>query len=99
MNFANFRQFFGPIDACSNRLLLLELIFKRNPKAFSLNAIVNVRRRLRRRRHEIIFWNISETIRASDFKIYLKVALGSLYIPTGNDVINYIRSAANRTNV
>ena len=39
--------------------------FKRNAKAFSLNAIVDVRRRLRRR-HEM-FFNISETFRASDF--------------------------------
>ena len=45
------------------------------------------------------FFNISETIRASLFKIYQKVALDSLYISTGNDVINYFRSEANRTNV
>ena len=32
------------------------------------------------------FFNISETIRASDFKIYCKVALDSLYISTENDV-------------
>ena len=47
-----------------------------------------------------LFGNISsETIRASDFKNYRKVALNSLYISTGNDVINYLRSEANRTNV
>ena len=43
------------------------------------------------------FFNISETI--SDFKIYHKVALDSLCISTGNDVINYFRSVTNRTNV
>ena len=51
------------------------------------------------RRHEMIFFNISKTIRDSDFKIYHKVVLDSLFIRTGNDVINYFRSAANRTNV
>jgi len=65
--------------------------------AFALSAIVDVRRRLRR--HEMIFFNISETIRASDFKIYHNVALDSLYISTGNDVTSYFRSAANQTNV
>ena len=70
--------------------------FKRNAKAFSLNAIVDVRLR----RHEMIFFlNISETIRMSDFKIYHKVALDGLYISTGNDITNYFRSEANRTNV
>ena len=64
--------------------------------AFSLNAIVDVRLRPR---HEMIFFNISETIRASDFKIYHKIALDSLYISTGKDVINYFHSEANRTNV
>ena len=59
-------------------------IFKRNGKALWLNAIVDVRRR---RRHEMIFFNISETITASDFKINHEVALDSLYISTGNDVI------------
>ena len=37
--------------------------------AFSLNAIVDVRH-LRHRRHEMIFLNISETIRDSDLKLY-----------------------------
>ena len=46
----------------------------------SQNVIVDVRRHLRRP-HEMIF-NILETIRASDFKIYHKVALDSLYIST-----------------
>ena len=64
-------------------------------KAFSLNVILDVCLR----RHEMIFGNILETIRASDFKISHKVALRSLYISTGNDVINYFRSGANRTNV
>ena len=40
------------------------------------------------------FMNISETIRASDFDIYHRVTLDSLNILTGNDVINYFRSAA-----
>ena len=72
-------------------------LFKRNANAFSLNAIVDV---LRRRRHEMNFFlNILETIRDSDFKIYDRVAHYSLYISTGNDVINYFRSEANRTNV
>ena len=75
-------------------LYLENFSFKRNAKAFSLNAIVDGRRR-----HEMTFWNISETIRAIDFKIYHKVALHSLYISIGNDVINYFRSAANHTNV
>ena len=68
----------------------------RNAQAFSLNSIVDVR--LRRRRHEMIF-NISETIVASDDKIYHKVALDSLDIWIGNDVINYFRSEANSSNV
>ena len=72
-------------------------LFTRNTKAFSLNAVVDVRLR----RHEMIFGgNISETMRASDFKIYLKVALDSiLYSSIGNNVINYVRSEENRTNV
>ena len=75
-------------------------IFKRSAKAISLDAIVDVRLRRRlRRRHEMIFFNISETVRVSDFTIYHKVALESLYISTGNDFINYFQSAANRTNV
>ena len=75
-------------------------VLKRSAKAFSLNAIADVRRRRRiRRRHEIICWNISETVRASDLKIYHMVAHDSLYIFTGNDVINYFRSAGNCTNV
>ena len=45
-------------------------IFKRNEKAFPLNAIVDVRHR-----HEMFFGNISKTIRASEFKIYHNVAL------------------------
>ena len=45
------------------------------------------------------FEYLSETIKASDFRIYHKVALDILYILTGNDVINYFWSAANRTNV
>ena len=39
--------------------------FKRNANAFWLNAVVDVRHR----RHEMIFWNISETTKASNFKI------------------------------
>ena len=45
------------------------------------------------------FENISETVRASDIKIYRNVALNSLYISTRNDVMNYFRSEATRTNV
>ena len=41
-------------------------------------------------------WNISETIRDSDFKIFHKVALDSLYISTENDIINYFRPETNR---
>ena len=44
---------------------------------------------------KLFLGNISETIRASDFKIYQKVALDSLYILMGNDVINYFRLEAN----
>ena len=47
----------------------------------------------------VFCWNISESNRASNFKIYYKVAHDSLYILIGNDVIIYFRSAANRTNV
>ena len=57
------------------------------------------RRRSRLRRHEMIFLNISETIGVIDFKSYHKVVLDGIYISTGNDVISYFRSAANRTNV
>ena len=52
------------------------------------NAIVDVRIRCLGR-HEMIFWNISETIRANDFKIYSNVAPDSLYPSTGNDVTIY----------
>ena len=45
------------------------------------------------------FFNISETIRASDFKIYHKVARDSLYISTGNYIINFFWLEAYRTNV
>ena len=38
-----------------------------------------------------LFLNISETIRTNDFKIYYSEALGSLYISTRNEAINYIR--------
>ena len=78
-----------------------DTIIKRNANAFSLNAVVNVRlrlgrRRRRRRRHGMIFFIISKLL---DFKINRKVALDSLYISAGNDVINYFRSVANRINV
>ena len=69
---------------------LISSIIKRNAKAFALNAIVDVRRRLRRR-HQVIFFSISKTIRVSDFKLYNKVALDSIYISTGNDVIHYFQ--------
>ena len=66
-----------------------------------LSCIVDVRLRRLRRREMVkgFFFNISETTRTSNFKIYRKVALDSLYILTGNDVISYFRSAANRINV
>ena len=41
----------------------VDRFFKRNAKAFSLNAIVDVRRRRLRRRHEMIFlisWKLLE---------------------------------------
>jgi len=47
----------------------------------------------------MIFLDISEIIRDSDFKIYHHLTLDSLYISTGNDITSYFRSAANRTNV
>ena len=67
--------------------------------SFSLNAIVDVRLRPLRRHEMIFFSNISETVRDSDFKINDRLDHDSLYISTGNEVINYFRSAANRTNV
>ena len=66
-------------------------VFNRNANAFSPNAIVDAR--LRRRRHEMIFfWNISETIRAS-------LALDSLYISAGNELTSCFRTAEIRINV
>ena len=59
------------------------------------NAIIDVRLR----RHEMIFFCISETSRVCNIKIYHDMALDSLYIWTGNDVITYFWSAASRTNV
>ena len=47
----------------------------------------------------MIIFNISETTRASNFKMYRNVSLDSLYISTGNDVTIYFRQAANHTNV
>ena len=73
-----------------------ESIIKWNANTFSLNAIVDVRRR---RRHDMIFLYISESTRASDFKFCRNVAADSLYISTGNDVMSYFQSAVNRTNV
>ena len=70
------------------------MIFKQNAKAFSLYAVVDVRRR-----HEMIYFNISETTRASNFKFYPNVALDSLYISTGNDIIIYFQSASNHISV
>ena len=72
-------------------------IFKRNANAFSHNAIVDVRLR---RRHEMIFCGIFRKLfQLATSKIYHRVVLDSLYISTGNDVTNYFRSEANRTNV
>ena len=79
--------------------LLNFVLFTQNEKAFSLNAIVDVcRRHLCRRHHEIIF-NILEAPKAINCKIYHNVALYSLYISTGNDVIINFQSAANSINV
>ena len=61
------------------------IFVKRNANTFSLNAIVDVRCRAAAVT-KWFFFNISETIRDSDFKIYDRVALDSLYILTGNDV-------------
>ena len=47
----------------------------------------------------MIFFNISENTTAINLKVYRNLALDSLYISTGNDVITFLRSAANRTNV
>ena len=69
-------------------LHMLQTVFKRNARAVSPNAIVDVRRR-RLRRHEMIFLNFSETTIFSNFKIYRNVAKDSFYIATGNDTINY----------
>ena len=71
-----------------------KIAFKWNANAFSLNAIVDVRRR----RHEI-FWNVSETTKASNFKIQQSIALDILYILTRNDVTSCFLSAENRLNV
>ena len=55
--------------------------------SFSHNATGDIRLR------EIIFGgNISETTRASNFKLYHRVALDSLYISTRNDIIICFRS-------
>ena len=63
-------------------LSFCHLIFKRNPNSFSLrpNAIVDVCLRRRLGRQEMSFFNISESVRASYFEIYHKVAIaiGSL---------------------
>ena len=68
-------------------------VFKRNENALSLNAIVDLRR------HEITFWNISQTIRASNLNIRLNVPHDRVDISTGNYVTIFFRSAENRTNV
>ena len=44
------------------------------------------------------FWYILKTAGASNLRIYYNIALDSLYISTGDDVIIYFRSAANRIN-
>ena len=62
---------------------------------FSLDAIVDVRRR----RHEMTFFNISEFTIVCNFNIHQNVALDSLYILTGNDVTSYFRLAAHRISV
>ena len=73
----------------------LSIVIMRNARtSVSHNAIVDVRRRRRE-----IFFSMSENTMASNFKIYRNVALDSLYISTGNDVIIYFQSAPNRINV
>ena len=47
----------------------------------------------------LICFNISETTRASNFKIYHNVAHDGLYISAGNNVTIVFRSTANRTKV
>ena len=76
------------------------LIFTRNANAISLNAIVlssmsdaTAATSASAVVTKSLFWNISETVRASDFQIYPTVAFDSLYISTD------FRLAANRTNV
>ena len=78
--------------ACNEKITLLAFLSE-TPKRFrlmlsSMSASAAIAK--------LFFFNISETIRASDFNIYHKVALDSLYISTGNDVIN---SEANSTNM
>ena len=63
-------------------------------REFSLNGIVDVRRR-----HHEMFFAISDTTRATNFKTYHNATLGSIYISTGHDVTIYFQSAANRINV
>ena len=58
-----------------------------NASSVSHNAIVDVRRR----RHEMIFLNISETTRASNLEINQNVSLDNVFILSGNDVIIYFR--------
>ena len=61
-----------------------------------INVFVDVIVDIRLGRHEM-FLNILEVIRGRN-KIY-RHQLRCLYISAGNDVIGYVRSAANRTNV
>ena len=68
-------------------------IMKWNANEYSFNAIVDVRRR----RHEIIYLNISQITWARNVKIYHHLAMDSLYMPTGSDITSYFQSAANRT--
>ena len=74
-------------------------LISRKLLGFSLNAIVDVRRRRRLRRHGIILFNISEAARVSSFKIYHNVAHDSSYISPGSDFTMHFQSATNRTNV
>ena len=47
---------------------VFQTILKRSTKAFSLNAIIAVRRRLRHRTNEMIFWNIWEAAKLAASK-------------------------------
>ena len=68
-------------------VVVIIIIIMRNAYAkLSQNAIVDVRRR-ESPSGNYYFLNISETTRTSNFKIYHKLYLDSLYISTANNII------------